>query len=114
MIYNNHPLVLGFQSQSQVNIDLVPLLQALYIYVYSIGKELKCQRGGWTYFESCDISLENTPILHAASLALFMCTCSNSAMLFCHVLAYANVSPFTPLVWCCFFSASCLHDCHVL
>ena len=36
--------------------------------------------GGWVYFESCDISQENIPILHTVSLALFMCACSDFAM----------------------------------
>ena len=102
-------LVLELQSQSQVNIDLAPLLQALHIYVYiPSAMKVSPQRGGWTYFESCDISPENTPILHAASLALFMCTCSNSAMLFCHVLEMqmclpSFVSPSSCMVlllWC--------------
>ena len=37
-------------------------------------------QGGGHIFESCDISLENTPTLHAVSLALDICACSDSAM----------------------------------
>ena len=37
-------------------------------------------KGDGRIFESCDISLENTPTSHAVSLALVICTCSDSAM----------------------------------
>ena len=39
------------------------------------------KEGGGHIFESCDISLENMPTSHTISLALFMCACSESAML---------------------------------
>ena len=38
------------------------------------------KEGSACIFESCNISLENTPTLHAIILALFMYTCSDSAM----------------------------------
>ena len=38
------------------------------------------EEGDGHIFESCDISLENTPTSHAVSLALVICTCSDSAM----------------------------------
>ena len=59
-----------------------------------MGDELKWllkERGGHI-FESCDISLENTPTSQAVSLALVNCACSDSAMslLSCAcLLAYA-------------------------
>ena len=54
-----------------------------------MGDELQCllKEGGGRIFKSCDISLENTPTLHAVSLALVICTCSDSAMPLCHALA---------------------------
>ena len=70
------------------------------------------KKGGGHIFESCDISLKNTPTLHAVSLALFMYTYSDLAMPFCHALAYANGPCLhllvPPLVWCYLFGASCL------
>ena len=39
-------------------------------------------------FESCDISFKNTPSSYAVRLALFMYECSDSAIPFCHALAY--------------------------
>ena len=47
-----------------------------------MGDELKWlgKEGGGRIFESCDISLENTPISHAVSIALVICTCSDSPM----------------------------------
>ena len=47
-----------------------------------MGDELKwlLKEGGGRIFESCDISLENTPTSHVVSLALAMCACSDSAM----------------------------------
>ena len=53
-----------------------------------MGDELKwlLKEGDGRIFESCDISLENTPISHAVSLfahvVILLC-------LFCHALAYA-------------------------
>ena len=44
------------------------------------------KRVGGCIFESCDISLENMPTLHAVSLALFMYTSSYFSMRFCHAL----------------------------
>ena len=38
------------------------------------------KKGGGRIFESCDISLENTPTSHAVSLALVICACSDSSM----------------------------------
>ena len=38
------------------------------------------KEGGGCIFESCDISLENTPTSHAVSLVLVICTCSDSAL----------------------------------
>ena len=70
------------------------------------------QRG--VYVVSDDISLKNTPMSYAISLALFMYVCSDSAMplLSCTCTITANgvclhlsVPSF---VQCCFFSASCL------
>ena len=57
-----------------------------------MGNELKWlskEGGGGSTFESCDISLENTPTSHAVSLALAMYECSDSAMPLFHALAYA-------------------------
>ena len=47
-----------------------------------MGDELKwlLKEGGGRIFESCDISLENTLTSHAVSLALVICTWSDSAM----------------------------------
>ena len=55
-----------------------------------MGNELKwlLKEGGGRIFKSFDISLENTLTSHTVSLALFMYACSNSAVLFCPVLAY--------------------------
>ena len=56
-----------------------------------MGDELKwlLKEGGGHIFESCDISLENTPTSHAVSLALVICTCTDSAMPLLSALAYA-------------------------
>ena len=40
------------------------------------------QKGVWAYFNSCDISLKNTPTSHTVSLALIAYVCSDSAILF--------------------------------
>ena len=56
-----------------------------------MGDELKelFKEGGGCIFESCDISLINTPTSHAVSLPIFMYACSDSAMLlFCSTIAY--------------------------
>ena len=47
-----------------------------------MSDELKwlLKEGGGRIFESCDISLENTPTSHVVSLALVICTCSDSAI----------------------------------
>ena len=47
-----------------------------------MGVELKrlLKEGGGLIFESCDISLENTPTSHAVSLVQDMYACSDSAM----------------------------------
>ena len=47
------------------------------------------KRGGGCIFESYDVCLKNTPASHTISLAVFVCTCSDSAMHFCHAIAYA-------------------------
>ena len=71
----------------------------------SVGDELK-----WGIFESCDISLENTPTSHAVSPALFMYSDSTMLILSCAWL-YNNskwclpsiVSPSSCtllLLWC--------------
>ena len=47
-----------------------------------MGNELKwlLKEGGGRIFKSRDISLKNMPTSHAVSLALVICTCSDSAM----------------------------------
>ena len=73
-----------------------------------MGDELKelLKKGGECIFKSCDISLKNTPTLHAVSLPIFMYACSDSAMLlFVPLLLTANgvclhlLVP--PLAQCC-------------
>ena len=48
-----------------------------------MGDELKWlqKEGGGCIVERCDISFKNTPTSYAVSLTLFMCTCSDSALL---------------------------------
>ena len=71
-----------------------------------MGDELKwlLKEGGGRIFESCDISLENTPTTHAVSLALVICACSDSAMPLLSCACLLNNSK-----WCLpsFVSPSC-------
>ena len=60
------------------------------------------KEGGGCIFESCDISLENKPTSHAVSVALVICACSDSAMPFCHALAYAITAMVPCLLLQCF------------
>ena len=53
-------------------------LSKIHPWVMNLSSSTK-RRGGHI-FESCDISLENTPTSHAVSLALVMYSCSDSAM----------------------------------
>ena len=64
-----------------------------------MGDELKwlLKEGVEFFFESYGISLENTPILHAVSLALVICPCTDSAMPLCHVFAYNKSKWCLPL-----------------
>ena len=83
-----------------------------------VGDELKwlLNEGGGCTFESCDISLGNTPTSHAViSLAPVICACSDFSVPFCHERAYAITANGVclhllapPLALCCFVSASCL------
>ena len=52
------------------------------------------KKGVGVFFESCGISLENTPTSHAVSLALAMYTCSSFAMplLSCTCLLHATAN----------------------
>ena len=81
-----------------------------------MGDELKwlLKEEGGCIFESCDISLENTPTSHAVSLALVICTCSDSAMPLLSCACLCNNSNGAYLPSCSFFSASCLTQQHVL
>ena len=67
-------------------------------------------------FGSCDISFKNMLTSHTASLALFACVCSDSAI---HFLSYMLADALTengvcfhslvhPLAHCCFFGTACL------
>ena len=72
-----------------------------------MGDELKwlLKEGGGRIFESCDISLENTPTSHAVSLALAIFAHAVILQcLVCHVLAYA----ITAMVHVCLCAASLL------
>ena len=68
-----------------------------------MGDELQwlLKEGGGCIFESCDISLENMPTSHAVSLALVVCTCSDSAMplLSCTCLRNNSIGARL-LLWC--------------
>ena len=96
MVYKN--IVFGLHPLSQVDIDLAPRH-----FTYTVATYI------WTVI-SQDISLKNTPTSHAVNLALFMHACSDSAMLFCRALAYANGFYLhllvLPLAQCCVFGAS--------
>ena len=83
-----------------------------YISIYSILSNTvipytviswKCAHGWCSskcIFESYDISLKNTPTLHAVSLALFMYACSDSAMLLsCACLCKWCLSSFDCMYW---------------
>ena len=85
-----------------------------------MGDELKwlLKEGGGRIFESCDISLENTPTSHAGSLALVTCACSDSSMPLLSWLAYAITANgvclhllVPPLAQCCYFGACNITAC---
>ena len=72
------------------------------------------KEGGACIFESYDVCLKNTPASHTISMAVFVCTCSDSAMPFYHGLAYAITENGAglhllvhPLAMHCFVGASC-------
>ena len=75
-----------------------------------MGDELKwvLKEGGGRIFESCDISLENTPTSHAVSLARIICACSDSAMPLLSCACLRNNSNGAWLPSRCFLGASCL------
>ena len=72
-----------------------------------MGDEWLLEEGAEHIFESCYISLENMPILHA-------CLCMHAVILQCFfVMCLLTANGFClhllvpPLVQCCFFGASC-------
>ena len=75
-----------------------------------MGNELEwlLKEGGGRIFESCDISLENTPTSHRVSLALLCTLAVILQCLFCHALGYAITANGVclhllapPLAQCC-------------
>ena len=75
--------------------------------VTPMGNELKwlLKEVGGRIFESCDISLGNTPASHAVNLALFVCACSESAMPFCHALVSKRMTKKYAIIG----NGACLH-----
>ena len=90
LMYTVGTLLLTMQNKHISTMHAIIVISQKYAY------------GGGRIFESCDISLENTPTSHAVRLALVICACSDSAMLLLSALAYAIpvMSAFVLLLWC--------------